>query len=192
MILDPQNLELVRLPQHSDKSLKPWSAADELLLNFEFEKDSKILILNDRFGALSCSLTNFKTTTYTHLKSQEKAIFHNWRLNKLSPHNHFFIHQFSKLKSKHNISLIRAPKSNDLLHLLVYQASQYLNTQGELHIGFMTKYFSTSMIAICERYFEEVIQTKAVKKARKIICKGLKKVEPLDIIKKIILLYINE
>ena len=69
-----------------DKSLKPWSAADEYLLQAFNDLESKqnhLCIYNDRFGFLATYLHSFTPTSIITNKSQEKAIDSNLNANNL-------------------------------------------------------------------------------------------------------------
>jgi len=64
-----------RYPESGNRSLRPWSAADEYILRYldeegiTFEEDD-LMILNDRFGFLSCALWQFHPAVLTSHYSQ--------------------------------------------------------------------------------------------------------------------------
>ena len=174
-----QAFQLKRYDLSEDRSLRAWSAADELLLNSSSETDltSKMIgIYGDRFGYLSCYLEAFKPLVVTTNKSQELAIAANLNANQL-PETEFF-HPIEPLNQSLDVVFIKMPKSIDLFQL--YLAHIAANSKDEVHVncGFMTRHFTKSWIQIAEAYFEEVIQSKAVKKARVLILKGKKKNTP--------------
>ena len=56
---------LNRHPTHQSDQLRAWDAADEYILNYltdslTFDKKSRILLINDSFGALTVALSLFK------------------------------------------------------------------------------------------------------------------------------------
>ena len=58
-------LDLIRQPEQQDEPLQAFDAADEYLLNHIAEHgltlQSKVLVLNDSFGALAASLAQHAT-----------------------------------------------------------------------------------------------------------------------------------
>ena len=76
-------LDLHRIPTNNGQanSLRAWDAADELMLNQLAQQQlpkaaSKLLIVNDNFGALSCSLSDYSPTNWndsliSHLACQD-------------------------------------------------------------------------------------------------------------------------
>jgi 23S rRNA (guanine1835-N2)-methyltransferase len=90
-----EQLRLNRYPKSGDKSLRAWSAADELLLA-EFESiyrsqntnsentNINLLILNDQFGALSVALEQFSPFYWTDSFLSQQALEINATDNQLS------------------------------------------------------------------------------------------------------------
>ena len=59
------DFQLQRFPLQSNQLLRAWDAADEYLLNvlserFSLNETSRILIVNDSFGALAVALSHYK------------------------------------------------------------------------------------------------------------------------------------
>ena len=70
MQFNQRNWLLQRYPNTKNRSLRPWSAADELLLAHLEELPLgrlKISIINDSHGALSCALNHLKPYTIIQL-----------------------------------------------------------------------------------------------------------------------------
>ncbi len=68
-----EKLKFERYPKTFDKALKPWNAADVLLLenyNRIALTNSKIAIYNDRFGFLAVNLESKSVTNIVSYKSQ--------------------------------------------------------------------------------------------------------------------------
>ena len=59
--------------------------------------------------------------------------------------------------------------------MFLQQIHKSANENVEVVCGFMTKYFSVSFLKIAEKYFENIEQSKAWKKARLLILKKSKK-----------------
>lgn len=172
--INSKTYKLQRYPKTSDKSLRAWSNAELLALDYIAEKEIDHLhLFNDRFGVWNCALQNKKVTTVWTYASQQKAIRQNLKLNNFSTEIDFK----TPLDDLQNveIALIKTPKSLELFELFLQQIHTASNKKTEVVCGFMTKYFSPSFIRVAEQYFEEVTQSKAWKKARLLILKAPKK-----------------
>lgn len=166
--------KFVRYPETSNKSLRAWSAAEEyvLLKVKELEKASKkIAIYNDRFGFLSCTLNEYKPLVVADRRSQQRSIDQNMKLNELQWDKERLYDPLDELPEKVDIGIINIPKTMDLFELYLNQLSRSLSEDGIAICSFMTKYFSPQMLSIAEKYFEEVEQSLARKKARLLILK---------------------
>lgn len=154
----------------TDKSLKSWSAADEYLLQefIDLKKKAKHLtIYNDRFGFLGCHLYAYSPTIILTHKSQEKAIRTNLTTNNIPILN--FIDPLSSLEKKIDIAIIKIPKSIALFQLFLEQIVNNSTNNVVVISAFMTRHFTPKLLQIAEEYFEEVQQSKAIKKARLLI-----------------------
>ncbi|NQY66194.1 MAG: methyltransferase [Flavobacteriales bacterium] len=159
-----------------DKSLKPWSAADEYLLQTfnELEKKPKhVGVYHDRFGYFACHLEVDTLTLIVANKSQEKAITANTEANKLPVPN--FSNPLSPLKKKTDFVLMKIPKSLGLFQLFLEHISNNSMVKVKVTCAFMTRHFSPKYLSIAEEYFETVEQSRAVKKSRILILSGKKK-----------------
>lgn len=176
-------LKINRLDLSEDRSLRAFSAADELLLK-QFEEvnseEKTLAIYNDRFGYLSCHLNKLKPSTIYTYKSQQKAIELNCKANQLDHPN--FYDPLSAIENEIEFALLKVPKSLALFELYLQHISKNSSDKVQVVIGFMTRHFSAKMIEIAEKYFEEVTQSKAVKKARTATLSGKKKVVETKII----------
>jgi len=161
-------LNIDRWPPTNDRSLIGYSSADRLMVQKvqeEINDGESIFIINDRFGYQSINLANKSPHTLYHLASQHDAIIRNAENHKVdqslqpSP-------ILTHIHKTFDYILIRIPKSNDLLELLLYLANIYSNENTKVILGFMTKYFNPTILDICSKYFENIEQSKAWKKAR--------------------------
>ncbi|WP_299159837.1 methyltransferase [uncultured Tenacibaculum sp.] len=172
--INSKEYELARYPQTFDKSLRAWSNAELLVLDYIAEKDYKgIHLFNDRFGVWNCALSNKNVNTVWTYASQQKAIEQNLKLNKLSIKVNYKT-PFDSLKEL-DLVIIKIPKSLELFELFLQQIHKSAKEDVEVVCGFMTKYFSASFLKIVEKYFENIEQSKAWKKARLLILKKPKK-----------------
>lgn len=161
---------LKRYPKTTDASLRAWSNAELLALDYISDKQpTKIHTFNDRFGVWNVTLQDKNPTTIWTYASQQKAIFQNLRLNDFSLEVNFKT-PLDNLQDV-DIALIKVPKSLGLLELFLQQIHKAATKKTEVVCCFMTKYFSSSVLKIASQYFEEVEQTKAWKKARLLILK---------------------
>lgn len=168
--IDTKEYTLVRYPKTDDKSLRAWSNAELLVLDYIANKKAEnIHTFNDRFGVWNCTLQDKNLTTVWTYASQQKAIAQNLKLNNLSKEI-IYKTPLEDLK-KVDLALVKIPKSLELFELFLQQIHKASHKQTEVVCGFMTKYFSASYLKIAEQYFEVVEQSKAWKKARLLILK---------------------
>nr|BFF41523.1 hypothetical protein BACY1_33280 [Tenacibaculum mesophilum] len=172
--INSKTYQLQRYPNTSDKSLRAWSNAELLVLDYITDKYIEGLhLFNDRFGVWNCALQHKKVTAVWTYASQQKAIRQNLKLNNISTEVDFKT-PLDNLESV-DLALIKIPKSLELFELFLQQIHKASHENTEVVCGFMTKYFSVSFIKVAEQYFEEVTQSKAWKKARLLILKVPKK-----------------
>lgn len=183
-----EEYKFTRYPKTSDSALMPWSAADEHLLQYfeELEKEkNKIVLYNDRFGFLSCLLSDCDLIAVMSNKSQEKACLCNLGANELAMANIEFTTPLSDIQYSVDIALIKIPKSLELFRLYLYHLSKTMDINGVVICAFMTKHFSPMMVKISEEFFEDVKQSRAFKKSRLLILKNRKTIKKLDILNKL-------
>jgi 16S rRNA G1207 methylase RsmC len=181
-------ISIERFPKSSNRSLKAWSAADELLINHSNENAFKTLsklIYNDSFGFLTANLMSQNVITVVNFKSQEKAIKNNLTYNKIEFNENQLISPFKTTDAQVQLGLIKVPKSLNLFELYLSQLTQNLDNSGTVLCAFMTRHFSKGMLEIASKYFDSVEQSKAVKKARLLILKGKKELGQEELINSI-------
>ena len=166
--------QLERYPKTDDKSLRAWSNAELLTLDYITDLQvQNIHIYNDRFGIFNSLLSTKNPTTIWAYASQKKAITQNLKLN------HFSTDVIYKTPlddlGKVELALIKLPKSVELFELFLQQIYKSADENTIVVCGFMTKYFSRSYLKKAEIYFEEITQTNAWKKARLLVLKTPKK-----------------
>ena len=156
-------------------NLRAWNAADEMLVDYfdEISDSNKAapIILNDRFGFLSAHLHASSPKTYCHLRSQLD------RINKNLIHLGFEIHDVLPLLPfdewpQSQVVLLQMPKSLEFFEWLLMKSAQTLTQDGQMVVGFMTKYFSDAFLKVAGKYFSKIEQSKAQKKARLLILKS--------------------
>jgi 16S rRNA G1207 methylase RsmC len=170
---------LERYPKTSNRSLLPFSNAELLVLKHLGERDSvdDIHIFNDRFGVWNCALHDKNVTTIWNYASQKKAVIHNLERNGLTVDETSFKTPLDDLEQV-DLALVKIPKSVELFELYLQQIHQAASESTEVICGFMTKYFTPSLLKIASEYFEEVTQSLAWKKARLLILRKPKSTIP--------------
>ena len=179
-------MKIERYPKTNNRSLQAWNAADELLIQY-FE-DSNIenpicAVYHDQFGYLSCHLSKIKPQVIINLNSQHKAIEKNLNQLKLEFSSNQFKTPLQDLENKPNFVVMKMPKSLDLFELYLSQVYKHLAEGGIIAIGFMTRNFTKQSLSIAEKYFEELEQTKAKKKARLLILRKPKAFQEKELIR---------
>lgn len=169
-----EDLHLERYPSTSNRSLRPYSTAELLALEYiGGHNNEKVYLYNDRFGFWNCMLYPLQTFTIWTYASQKKAIVQNLKRNDFSMNTTYY----TPLDSLESVSLVllKIPKSLELFDLFLCQIHQAATSDIEVVCCFMTKYFSKSFQQIAGKYFSDTSQSKAWKKARLFILKGPKK-----------------
>jgi len=163
-----------RIPTSQNNTLKGYNAADELLLQQIGAEEGSFGVFNDQFGCLTAHLAHQDVFVRCDLKSQAIAIEQNYRKihgteNLVSPT--FLLEEQSCFAKT---ALLKIPKSIALFERYLFDIHEHLANDGVVYAGFMTKYFTKNLINSCEKYFHEVEQSRAYKKARLIIMRGKK------------------
>jgi len=171
-ILEIEQLKLKRYPLDHDLSLKAYNAADEYLIAYaqslNIEPNANILILNDQFGALSCSFSKFHPDYWTDSYLSKQAILRNLKNNRLD-YSLRHINQCSEKlnpKIKYDYLLIRIPKHNSLLEFQLETVSQHLHQDTQIIATGMTKEIHNSQLKIFEKIIGNTRTSLAKKKAR--------------------------
>ncbi len=139
-------LRLIRQPEQQNEPLQAFDAADEYLLNHLAEQglpaNSRVLVLNDSFGALAISLV-----TTMHVTSSSDSFLAIQALEKnLVRNGHAFdavtvIPASEPLVGPFDCVLVRVPKTLALLE------EQLIRLQGQLAPG--AQVIAGAMVNIC-------------------------------------------
>ncbi len=180
-----KQFNISRYPKSENRSLRPWSAADEHVLKhlagLDIATDS-LALYNDRFGFLSCILNKIAPTNVVDYKSQEKACRMNIKANRLKTTTDQMVTSLTPIPHVVQTAVIKIPKSLDLFRLQLHQLHPHLRAKSVVICSFMTRNFSPSMPAIAEAFHADVEQTKAWKKSRLLILKKKKPVKKASIL----------
>ncbi len=170
-----------RYPKTANRSLQAWNAADELMLDYIMQTpyaSQTTVLINDRFGFLSCMLPHLNPFGIIEYKSQEKAIRNNFERNKLKYDAKRFTDPLAPLPSSVEQAVIQMPKSTGLFRFYLERLTPVLSDTGLVVCGFMTRHFTKEWLEIASLYFEEIEQSRARKKARLLILKKKKQTLP--------------
>lgn len=168
------SLDLIRQPEQQNEPLQAFDAADEYLLNHLAEQqpasDTRVLVLNDSFGALAASLAGkvrvvSSGDSFLALQGLEKNLVRNGLAFDAVPS----VPASETLAGPFDCVLIRVPKTLALLE------EQLIRLQGQLAPGTqvvaaaMIKHLPRAAGDLLERYIGPVQASLAVKKARLLI-----------------------
>jgi len=174
-----RDFDIKRYPSTTNRSLQPWNTADELILEFigdlNDEPESTALI-NDRFGFLATTLFKLQPLSVVNHKSHQKAIERNYVSNSLVLKSRSIKTSLESLPDT-DVGVIKIPKSLEAFEFYLQLLHCSLKEKGVIVCGFMTKYFTPQLLEISSKYFEDVEQSKAKKKARLLILKNKKEIE---------------
>ena len=166
--------QLKRYPETHNKSLQAWDAADSYCLDYLFEekdnlKDSKILIVNDAFGALSVALSEYRPQLISDSYLSKSAIANNLTLNKIDTNQVEFISDIKNSSKTCDYIVIKTPKIIDYLEFLFDELKPLLNKETKIIIAGMVKNMPKSLWKILDNNFNSCTTLLTKKKAKLII-----------------------
>lgn len=164
--------DLQREPEHRGETLQAFDAADEYLLNAlsgqNLPSSSRILILNDSFGALACALSRH----FAVVSSGDSHLAHQALLKNLQRHPSpttervQFVPSSQEWQGPFDRVLIRIPKTLALLEEQLIRLQGHLAEGAQVLAGSMIKHLPQGAGVLLERYIGPVQASLAVKKAR--------------------------
>ena len=167
-------LDLLRQPDDVHASLQAFDAADEYLLNHLHAQGltltSRVLVLNDSFGALAASLAG-----HCQVTSSGDSYLGWLALQKNLPANGLTIEQVSFIPASQiaqgpfDYVLIRVPKTLALLEEQLIRLQNQLVPGAQVIAGAMLKHLPRAAGDLLEKYIGPVQASLAVKKARLLI-----------------------
>ncbi|MBF7730974.1 methyltransferase [Pseudomonas sp. N040] len=167
-------LELLRQPTQPNEPLQAFDAADEYLLSqvqaLPLSADCRVLLLNDSFGALACSLAGrcrLTSSGDSHLGFI--ALQNNLARNDLAPDSVTFVPASAAVEGPFDLVLIRVPKTLALLEEQLIRLQDQLAAGAQVIAGAMLKHLPRAAGDLLERYIGPVQASLAVKKARLLI-----------------------
>ncbi|HCC62925.1 MAG TPA: 50S rRNA methyltransferase [Pseudomonas sp.] len=164
-------LDLVRQPEQPNEPLQAFDAADEYLLAQLHEQGlaatTRVLILNDSFGALACALAQHVQVTSSgdsHLA--HLALENNLQRNALADDAVTFVPASEVAQGPFDRVLIRVPKTLALLEEQLIRLHGQLAPGAQVIAAAMIKHLPRAAGDLLEKYIGPVQASLAVKKAR--------------------------
>ena len=167
-------LDLIRQPEQQNEPLQAFDAADEYLLAYLAEQQpassTRVLVLNDSFGALAASLEG-----HVHVTSSGDSFLGAQALQKNLMRNGKAFDALSFVPASQVPSgpfdrvLIRIPKTLALLEEQLIRLQDQLAPGAEVIAGAMVKHLPRAAGELLERYIGPMHASLAVKKARLLI-----------------------
>ena len=178
-------LNLIRQPDQPNEPLQAFDAADEYLLNHVYENglspDSRVLILNDSFGALAASLAGqAQVTSSGDSYLAQLGLQVNLLRNQLPADSVTFVPSSASAQGPFDVVLIRVPKTLALLEEQLIRLHGQLAPGAQVIAAAMIKHLPRAAGDLLERYIGPVQASLAVKKARLLIAAPEAKPAPLS------------
>ncbi|WP_323166056.1 class I SAM-dependent methyltransferase [Pseudomonas bubulae] len=167
-------LRLIRQPEQQNEPLQAFDAADEYLLNHLAEQalpaNSRVLVLNDSFGALAISLVGTMQVTsssdsFLAMQALEKNLVRNGHAYDAVS----IIPASEPLAGPFDCVLVRVPKTLALLEEQLIRLQGQLAPGAQVIAGAMVKHLPRAAGDLLERYIGPMHASLAVKKARLLI-----------------------
>ncbi|PMZ85469.1 MULTISPECIES: class I SAM-dependent methyltransferase [unclassified Pseudomonas] len=168
------SLDLIRQPEQQNEPLQAFDAADEYLLNHLAEQqpasDTRVLVLNDSFGALAASLAGkvrvvSSGDSFLAFQGLEKNLVRNGLAFDAVPS----LPASETPAGPFDCVLIRVPKTLALLEEQLIRLQGQLAPGAQVVAAAMIKHLPRAAGDLLERYIGPVQASLAVKKARLLI-----------------------
>ncbi len=163
--------ELSRFPRRKGEKLRAWDAADEYLLQQIGEEgcvqpDTRILILNDQFGALATALSANRPTLISDSWLSHRGSVANLADNHLDTDNLTLCDSLTPPQGTFDLVLIKVPKSLAMLEDQLHRLRPHLHSNSRIVGGGMVKAIHSSTLKLFEKLIGPTTTSLAKKKAR--------------------------
>jgi 16S rRNA G1207 methylase RsmC len=180
-IVNDKNLFLSRFPAGQvNRSLQAWDSADEYVINYLKDRalinvNTKVLVFNDAFGALTtsfCHNSHENPTVFCVNDSyiSQQGIQQNIEQNSLNDAKISLLGSLDELPKTIDIVLYKIPKSKSLLIEQLIQIKNSVHESSIFIAADRAKEIHSSTLKIFERYLGTTKTSLAVKKARLVFC----------------------
>jgi 23S rRNA (guanine1835-N2)-methyltransferase len=179
------DLDLIRQPEQQNEPLQAFDAADEYLLSHLHEQGigpgDRVLVLNDGFGALACSLAaHYQVTSSGDSHLGHLALQKNLARNGLPAEAVRFVPASETAQGSFDWVLIRVPKTLALLEEQLIRLHGQLAPDARVVAGAMIKHLPRAAGDLLEKYIGPVQASLAVKKARLLMATAQTKAAPVS------------
>jgi 23S rRNA (guanine1835-N2)-methyltransferase len=179
------DLDLIRQPEQQNEPLQAFDAADEYLLSHLHEQGigpgDRVLVLNDGFGALACSLAaHYQVTSSGDSHLGHLALQKNLARNGLPAEAVRFVPASETAQGSFDWVLIRVPKTLALLEEQLIRPHGQLAPDARVVAGAMIKHLPRAAGDLLEKYIGPVQASLAVKKARLLMATAQTKAAPVS------------
>jgi 16S rRNA (guanine1207-N2)-methyltransferase len=167
-----------RTSSRKEQNLRPWDAADELLLAHLAEQTpapgKHFLIVNDQYGALTASLTTACSDYLIHFATDsflsQQAARKNLVANDLSDASISWHTSLDSIDSEVDYLLIKLPKTLALLEDQLYRYRELCTPNTQVIAAGLVKYMPAGVFKLFEKILGHTQTSLAKKKARLIFC----------------------
>jgi len=174
-------LVLGRYPLQKGDLLRPWDAADEYVLQYlEGKGIPHTLIVNDRFGALSCALAPWQPVSQSDSYIARWSTEENLLNNGIAPDSISYMTSLDEHKKQYARVIIRVPNSLAALEDTLLRLRPYLSAESQVLGCAMAKQIHKSTLQLFERIIGPTQTSLAKKKARLIFTQLDDSLPPID------------
>jgi len=162
--------QLHRLPLQKQQPLRAWDAADEYLLSHLHNEqlltaESRVLIVNDSFGALSINLHAYSIQNWSDSFISHQACRENFQHNQINQLP-TLVQSTDAPQGTFNIVLIKIPKTVALLEDQLIRLKPLITADTRIIGAAMLKHLPKSAIQLFEKILGTSHTSLAQKKAR--------------------------
>lgn len=161
---------LQRLPKQTQEPLRAWDAADEYILehvaNLNLSPTTKILLMNDSFGALAVALQSFHPHALSDSYLSQQATRLNLAENNLPGDAVTLLNSLEMLPNAVDLVVIKVPKTLALLEFQLLQLRSIISEKTQIIVAGMVKILTPSVWNLVARIIGETQTSLAQKKAR--------------------------
>ena len=161
---------LQRLPKQTQEPLRAWDAADEYILehvvNLNLSPTTKILLMNDSFGALAVALHSFHPVALSDSYLSQQATRLNLADNNLPDEVVTLLNSLEALPNAVDLVVIKVPKTLALLEFQLLQLRSIISEKTQIIVAGMVKILTHSVWNLVARIIGETQTSLAQKKAR--------------------------
>jgi len=160
-----------RLPYRNNEKLRAWDAADEYVLQHLFESEalnaeSRVLILNDKFGALAIALSQSKLVSLSDSWLSQQATRLNLAANDLSSNQLQLNNALDWPAQTFDCVVIKIPKTLALLEDQLIHLRACITENTKIIAAGMVKAMPANAWKLLEKYIGPTKPSLAKKKAR--------------------------